>query len=358
MSTTILDSVFPTGPVRKRGLLVGRDTEVDRAVTLLSASATHLLMCGLRGIGKTSIARVAEVILREGDPLARVDYKQCGSRTTYVSLLEDVLKHLGVIRYRALVSPAEVADRLASASGFLLIDEFDRLAQEDRRLVAELMKALSDCGSRFAICAVGVAATALDLFDEHPSVARCLTELPVKILAKNDIQTIATNGFQALGLAVREDLLLDIARLSRGFPAHVVLLCRYTAEYAMNSSTKKIEPRELRAALGNLLREKGAAAREAFLRATSGSAGDKARLVLRAAASLTSDEFTEDELAETARFYGVSREQVKVTSIDCTARTPNQIFDVIRANTYRFRDPRMPWIILITEYLDQGLPSA
>ena len=360
MATLPLDEVFnPAQPVRKRGFLIGRNTEVERVVTHLTTPGTHLLICGVRGVGKTSIARVAEVELRRKVPHSHVDYMQCDTNTTFRDIAERALRALNPLQpTMRLDSPAIVAEALDGVSGFLLIDEFDRLKPEERRLLADLMKVLSDRSASFSICIVGVARNALDLFGEHPSVARCLVELPIHRLTKPDAQKLADEGFRTLSLRIRADLLLDIARISRGYPSNAVLLCRYIAETVIGASPASIDMPEMLQAMSTLLSEKGLSSRDAYLQLTSGAGGDDMKLVLNAASKLDDDEFTESELATvTVKAHSLSRPNISAAIALAAAKSPNRLFDTVRANTYQFRDLRMPMIIQVIEFMQLNAPK-
>jgi len=360
VATALIDEVFnPAQPVRRRGFLVGRDDEVTRVLTHLTTPGTHLLICGVRGIGKTSIARVAEAELRSRDRTAHVDYMQCDASTTFRDLAERALRPLAPLpQSLRLESPAATAEALDRVVGFLLVDEFDRLAPDERRKLADLMKAISDRpGPAFAICIVGVAHTALDLFGEHPSVARCLVEVAIQSLGKLAAHKLADDGFRALAVSVRPDLLLDIARMSRGYPSNAVLLCRYIAEAGLRLPRRYIDLPDMLAAMNALLSEKGLSSRNAYLKLAAGPGGDDLQKVLNVAAKLDGDEFTESELAAAVvKAFGLARANITAAIELASANSPNRLLDVVRANTYRFRDLRMPMILLIMEFIYLNTP--
>jgi type II secretory pathway predicted ATPase ExeA len=166
MTPELINQVFhPERPVVKRGLLVGRTDEVAKTISHLETVGGHVLLCGHRGIGKTSIAKVAEASLRERHSSVVVAYLMCDQRITFDVIVDVLLTHAKIPRAALhIASPAFVAAALVNVEGFLLIDEAERLNVEDRLLIAELMKSLSDSSAKFSLCVVGVARTALNSF--------------------------------------------------------------------------------------------------------------------------------------------------------------------------------------------------
>ena len=76
-----------------------------------------------------------------------------------------------------------------------LVDELDALAQpSDRHLIAELIKQLSDAGSKFKVLLVGIAETGSDLTNGHPSVDRCLKETRLGRMTDDELRQIIDAG--------------------------------------------------------------------------------------------------------------------------------------------------------------------
>lgn len=349
-----IDEVFhPERPVTKRGLLVGRDVEVDLAIARLGTAGGHVLICGHRGIGKTSIARVVETALRAKDPNFFAQYFSCDSKSTFQVLAEALAHRARISIPQSLVgSPSIAADHLSMIHGFLLIDEIDRLAKAERILLAEFMKALSDRAANFAVCVVGIARTANDIFDGHLSVHRCLNEIHVRQLPKSQIAKLVDERFSFLRLKVRADIVMDIARLSQGFPSNAVAICRHCAEGLLQTTSTELGPESFRKGLRLLLKERGQAPSDVLLRVLQGDRLEERRAILLGASSLEQEEFSDSALlAATRRRGALSDDLFDALTFGMCIEGTEKVFDIIVPGLFRFSDPRMSMIVDITEYL-------
>lgn len=354
MQQADIDRVFhPERPVTKRGLLVGREEEVTQAIARLSTGGSHVLICGHRGIGKTSLARVVESILIAKDPNYVVQSLSCDTTTRFQVIAEILAIRANISLPPALIgSPAIAAEYLGKVNGFLLIDEIDRLAPPERVLLAEFMKALSDRAAAFSVCVVGIARTALDIFSGHLSVHRCLNEIYVKQLPKAEIARLVDDGFTLLGLRVRADVVIDIARLSQGFPSNAVAICRHSAEGLLETSSAQLSPELFRRGLRLLLKERGAAPSEIVQRVLRGEHLAEKRAILLAASSLEQEEFSENELlAATRRRITINAELFETLCLGFCIEGIEKVFDILVPGLYRFSDPRMSMVVDINEYL-------
>jgi len=357
MSLERINQVFhPERPVVKKGLLFGRTTEVAKTVAHLETVGGHVLLCGQRGIGKTSIARVAEALLREKHGSVVVAYVTCDQRISFDRIIGMIFAEakLGNIAIDQ-VPPSFVAAALSEVEGFVLIDEAERLAHADRLLIAELMKCLSDHSAKFSVCVIGVARTALDLFHQHPSVQRCLNEIPIRGLQKRDIQALIEDGFAALEQKIRPDTVLDIVRLSRGFPAYAVAICHHLAQTVHTSQKSTASPTDLCDALEEYLRGNGAGAFAVLRRVLAvGERGAKRDLLL-ASSYIDDDEFTLEQISASAvQFTDGTREPTDAMLTDLCIDGPTKVFDIVVPGIYTFNNPRMSMIIQAHDFVQRN----
>jgi len=357
MSLERINQVFhPERPVVKKGLLFGRIAEVAKTVAHLETIGGHVLLCGQRGIGKTSIARVAEAHLREKYASVVVAYITCDQRITFdriISLIFAEAKLSNIVIDQ--VPPSFVAAALSEVEGFLLIDEAERLAQADRLLIAELMKCLSDRSAKFSICVIGVARTALDLFHQHLSVQRCLNEVPIRGLQKRDIQALIEDGFSALEQKIRPDAVLDIVRLSRGFPAYAVAICHKLALTVHLSQRSMATPVDLCDTLEEYLQANGASAFSVLKRVLAVGAKEAKRDLLLASSYVEDDEFTLDQISAYAvQFTDGSRELTDDLMTELCIDGPTKVFDIVVPGIYAFNNPRMPMIVQAYDFIQRN----
>lgn len=354
MNRQSIDAVFhPERPVADPSQLVGRNEEVQLTVDRLSTSGGHVLLYGHRGIGKTSIAQVADVTLRKDHPHLLVRSMSCDVQTDFLSIAATCLEGTAHAENREVHrSPVRVADLVFDRRGFLIIDELDRLGKNERSLLGDFLKRLSDRGASFSVCAVGIAQTAAELFSGHPSVSRCLNEIDVQRLPERRLAEIVEIGFITLHQRVRVDVVEDIARLSLGFPSNTVLICRYIAEGAIRAPTGMIGPEELRRGLLRLLSERGRSTADLLSYLAHSPRGALKRSVLLAGTMLKLEEFTTDQLFDATRDQcSIERKVFENLWVGMCMDGPEYAFDNVRPSVIRFRDPRFPLMLLVSEFV-------
>jgi hypothetical protein len=223
----------PHTPIRSLDLFFGRQKEVGALIEHLNTPGQHALLFGDRGVGKSSLANIASELLLKDFVAGDLYQKRCDSTDTFVSVVEGPLQAVGIdvneaarthtkeegggaslgipgagaklkstssrsvtfATPRELASPSWVASKLADLDGLFLIDEVDALANaRDRHLLAELVKQLSDNGSKLKVLLVGIAETGADLMAGHPSVNRCLKETRLKRMSDDELRSIIEGG--------------------------------------------------------------------------------------------------------------------------------------------------------------------
>jgi Cdc6-like AAA superfamily ATPase len=354
MHQALIDSVFhPESPVTELLSLVGREREVGRAVKRLATHGGHVLISGNRGIGKTSIAKVAEGVLKRASDGYTAHYLECGVTTKFHQIAEECAFNTPGLSSSSLpVAPARLAAAFSSARGFLLLDEVDRLKESERGELSEFMKALSDRSALFSVCVVGIARTATDLFAGHLSVHRCLNEINVRKLEAQEIEQIVVDGFSRLECKVLPAILQDVAHLSRGYPSTAVLLCRHAAESLARSGRRVLEQLDFKSGLRDLLEERGTATQDILARFAMQDRLRHKQSIMFAAGLLERDEFTFEELLlESLKRVVVDKGVFENICIGFCINGPERIFDNPATNILRFSDPRVPIMLRVMEYL-------
>ncbi len=224
----------PTQPVQSVAALIGRRTQVERAIAAIELERAHVAIFGERGHGKTSLANIVAGLAEDaGFGVVR---HACSAGATFSDLFGDVLAKIPA-RY---LSRAEDEPNAPAAAGgtplwtvasataalkrirfghiLIFIDEFDRLgAQNARRDMAELLKNCSDMALRASFVLIGVAESLGDLLTLHQSIHRNLVALPMPLLTDADLSILLTQGCERLGLRLEweaEKLLLQLSHQS------------------------------------------------------------------------------------------------------------------------------------------------
>ena len=81
----------PHRPIKDRDLFCGRHTEVNSIVAQLDTPGQHSLLFGERGVGKSSLAKIASDIVFSRLLHGTIFYEWCDSTTTFEHLLREPL---------------------------------------------------------------------------------------------------------------------------------------------------------------------------------------------------------------------------------------------------------------------------
>ena len=384
----------PYRPINSLELFSGRKEEVIRLIEHMNTPGQHILLYGDRGVGKTSLANILAIVLKQVADGILIE-KRCDSTDTFASIVAKPLTGVGVdvnlsatqrqktvsgeleagiqlIKGKANTekstidtfngigeqanSPAWVAEKLKDTSALFIIDEVDALvANSDRRKIAELIKHLSDAGSPFKIMIVGISETAEKLTGGHPSVHRCLKETKLNRMSEEELAEIVTNGSEKLDLDFEEQAIRAIENLSAGYPHFTHLLALKCAEDAIAQDRSRISLRDLNHALNAAVQDAEGTLKLLYDTAVrSYQAADMYRLIVRAAAycATPTSEFTSRELREKIKLFSgetVSQQVLNNYFKKLVSDGEDKILQRLAVGVYRFSDPRMPSFVRIVE---------
>ena len=240
---------------------------------------------------------------------------------------------------------------LASFQGLLLIDETDALQDaKDKRKLAELIKLLSDSGSPFKLMVVGIAETAQELTDAHPSVQRCLKETKLQRMSDDELAAIITQGSQKLKLNFDDQVTRAIVNLSSGYPHFTHLLALKCAEEAIAGNRRSIVKADLKSAMSLAVEDAEGTLRRQYDDAIRSHSTTMYEDILCAAVAINQEEFTAGQLRnklnmdkkENYTQPGLNNFLKHLVSDD--GRT---ILIRKAKGVYKFVDPRMPSYVRI-----------
>jgi Cdc6-like AAA superfamily ATPase len=386
----VRDVFTPHQPINSLKLFFGRKAEVQSLMEQMNTPGQHALLYGERGVGKTSLANVAAIVLKE---LAegRLFQKRCDSTDTFATVVANPLQELGfdvnvsatqkttsvsgevgvnmaakatVERQdatvnnlkgidRQAVSPSWVAEQLQKLPALFVVDEADAIASDDdRRKLSELIKHLSDAGSHFKILVVGIAETAQSLTGGHPSVHRCLRETKLDRMSQGELADIVIAGAERLGLHFSESAVNSILNLSAGYPHFTHLLALKCAEEAIANGSAHIELEDLQHALGAAAQDAEGTLKRVYDDAVRSYQSDMYKVVIGAAAYCTVPEFSAKQLrGKIQERYNrvVSQPTLNNYFQRLVSDTEQKILRRLAKGVYRFTDPRMPSYVRIVE---------
>lgn len=379
----------PHMPIQSSALFFGRQKEVASIIEHLNTPGQHALLFGDRGVGKSSLANIASDLLLKRFVEGQLFKKRCDSTDTFVSVVSDPLRTVGIdtsvigssaartegagaslgiplvgakvdshttkvqsfAATKDHASPSWVAEKLRSISGLLLVDEVDALQDpRDRHLLAEFVKQLSDNGSRLKVLLVGIADTGADLIAGHPSVNRCLKETRLKRMDDKELREIIDGGEAKTGLRYSSTAKDRIAAVSSGYPHFTHLLALKSAEDAIAADKKDISVGDVAASTRRAVDDAEGSLKRAYDEAVRSHQTEEYRRILCAAAECGADEFKAAELrAAYARIWGVEIVQSALNNyfIKLVSPDDSRVLRRLAKGVYRFNDPRMPSFIRI-----------
>jgi len=244
-------------------------------------------------------------------------------------------------------SPSWVARKLKNLKGVFLIDEADAIANdEDKKKIAELIKLLSDSNSDFKLVVVGIASTGEELTAGHPSVERCLKEVPLQRMCDDDLTKLILNGMKELKLVITDDVVEKIVDISAGFPHFTHLICLKCAEYSLVHSKRHVNQDTLKIALIESVRDSEGMLQRVFDSTLRNlNKPQEYKLLLLAAAYCQIPEFRSAELRERLQSkFGIIIDP-NVLSRRLTNLTKGDDITILEKparGCFRFSDPRMP----------------
>jgi len=253
----IANHLSPDRPIRSSENLRGRAVSLQEIERELLHFHSTLFIYGLRGVGKTSLARTAAQIVNTS--VYEHLYVACapGSRSLHIlrDIGEELLKRLSILGIGSetkkktevnvslkpgiktsfekkeaslpVFTDINTAVRIlkdldslipADKNTVVVIDELEELEEEDREDIAYLIKQIGDQEFITKFVLVGIAGDVHELIGAHASVPRYIKEVSLSTLHPQDLMDIVSTACKALSVKVDENTLYRIAIIGNGFP--------------------------------------------------------------------------------------------------------------------------------------------
>jgi replication-associated recombination protein RarA len=246
----------PSAPIDRRSLFAGRTAQLGELFAAVDQPGQHAVVFGERGVGKTSLTAVAAETLGSAQVLA--SRTTCDRSDDFGSVWRKSFDGIQVTVSRPGVgfggqpseatmsgsrmlgdeTPHGVLRALQAMSGgrrtALFIDEFDRLSDEDDRLLfADTIKALSDQLPNATIVLVGVADDVEQLVMEHRSIERALVQIHMPRMSTEELSEIVVNGLATARVRIDKDALETLAQAAEGLPHYAHLFGQLAGRIAL-----------------------------------------------------------------------------------------------------------------------------
>jgi hypothetical protein len=384
----------PHKPVNSVQLFLGRSEEVKAIVAQINTPGQHALLFGDRGVGKSSLANVATLVLFNGKIVqGQLFRRRCDSKTTFDDIvagpLRDIGVDIGVVKqvenhkeggsakigipgvgagiqsdrtttkevkgHQGQISASQACEYLKNHKALLVIDELDAIrSPEEKWRLAEFIKQLSDEDAKFKVLAVGIAYTATELTAGHPSVGRCLKETKLGKMLEQELHDIVQRGADKLKLKFEKGVVDSIVSLSDGYPHFTHLLALKSAEVAVSEKRNQVNMVDLTAALTSAARDAEGSLKAAYEAATESQTTDMYRQIVVAAATIREHGFGADDLREAiAKITGVKITQGALNNYlkRLVSDDGDTVFKRRMKGVYCFNDPRMRSYIKVANKL-------
>jgi AAA ATPase domain len=257
-----LGEVFtPSAPVDDQDLFAGRNHELFSVVEAIQSIGQHAVIYGERGVGKTSLARIAIHIARsQGAVAVRVN---CDGTDDYDQLWAKVMDELEIdvaqagpdsdtpigipldecsaILAAGALNPnlVRIALRKISTHAPLVVffDEFNELADTNAIIgISNTIKTLSDNIERVTLCPVGVAENLDLLLEGHMSAVRAIVQVNMPRMERKELRELVSKGLAKLHMEATPNALTLMEIIPRGFPQYAHLLAQEGARQALLAS--------------------------------------------------------------------------------------------------------------------------
>lgn len=253
----------PSQPLQSEEFLRGRADQLHGIEKALYAPGRHVLIHGLRGVGKSSLAQTAAFKISRGhDPII----VSCDPSSTFHSIIKDIfdeaigkdpriseekltsesafgvswswisglLKRTASTTEREMPEPLSINDAVRALQFLVdklggkpvfVVDEFDLIKSADvQGEFANLIKQVSDkhVNACFIVC--GIAESAEALMSAHASADRYFHAVDLGKLSWDPRIEIVENAANVLGIQIDRSTTYRIAMISDGFPYYVHFL--------------------------------------------------------------------------------------------------------------------------------------
>ena len=367
----------PSAPINEHDLFAGRAKQIHKMLEAVAERGKHAVLFGERGVGKTSLARVFSELFPSTLRRIKLVREQVDPSDDFTSIWRKVFKDFSVrlthegaestvtvdTMFTGDIFPDDVRREFEIMFGpndipIIVIDEFDKSRDPSiHELMANTIKSFSDYSINATLVIVGVADDINDLIGEHPSISRCIEQIPMPRMNASEMIEILDKRLPKIGMKLNSDVYHKIIDLSRGLPAYVHLLGLYATKSAILRRSLQIMEEDIDAAIKRVLERFQESIQADYAKAVHSNRRDSLyRHALLACAMAKTDErgqFTPNSvcaplseiLGREIRIDNFQEHLKKFISEERGCVLARRGWD--RAFKFRFRDPMMqPYVIM------------
>lgn len=369
----LLGTVFrPSTPVQLEDLFAGRRAQIMKVCDAINQSGQHAILYGERGVGKTSCSNMIFPNLRSQGNALLIPQVNCMSGDTFGSIWMRVFQEIKIKiddnqtillpqitqnlldghtgSYGTAITP-DIVRRLLHelAKQFLVVvvlDEFDTLhSAETRQAIAEMIKFLSDRNVAATIVLIGVADDVEGLLEDHRSIERCVSQIPIPRMSRDELEMVVTKGLNHFGMRITLDALHETSRISRGLPHYAHLLGLHAGRCAIARKSLEVNAADLKSAINTAIGEIQASTKSDYIKAITSARSDALyKYVLLATSMIEPDELGYFYAKDVRQSLSLIRKKecpidtfVRHLNAFCTPERGSVLLKDIRSDASRFR---------------------
>lgn len=325
----LLNQVFsPSTPIQEKDFFFGRMSQLEKIIEAINEKGQHAILYGERGVGKTSLANTMNKSFTNVFPVKVT----CDRKDSFKSLWESAFEKIQFSKTTSGIGfnaekMTEIVDMeehittiqnlktnhiitLLNSFGedfklMFIFDEFDNINNEKTRAsFADLIKSLSDNNINTTIILVGIADNIESLIGNHQSLERCLKQVKLPRMGKEECEEIIDNGIKKLGLKIDKSVREKIIEFSSGFPHYVHLLCKYGCRELINNERITFSEAYLTIAINKGIDNTSEQLRISYRKAIlSSNSSEKWKFLLHACANCNLDEFNSFSISDIVKKY-------------------------------------------------------
>lgn len=324
----ILNQVFtPIQPVQEKDFFRGRLNQLTKIVDAINEKGQHAILYGERGVGKTSLANIMYKSYTNIYPVKIT----CERRHTFQTLWEDAFSKIKysttvegigfipskseqLITMNECITNSEIKTNqiveLLNELGddfrlMFIFDEFDNIMDAATRAsFADLIKSLSDNNINSTVVLVGIADSIEELIGNHQSLERCLKQVKMPRMKRDECEEIVTKGLRLLQFKIDKEVLEKIIEFSSGFPHYVHLLCKYGCMELIENEKNTFSLPYLSIAINKGIENTSEQLRISYRKAVlTANSSDKWKNLLSACANCELDEFNSFSIADIVKQF-------------------------------------------------------